>query len=237
LGQEFEFRVQGEGFAFAGLCSSWFFDDDAACARVGRASSVRLVEGLGVQAQHSGQPRRPTHTEGKGVRGVQEAARLAEYGVTQTEMDEAMTVLTNHYVQQAAQKDAMASSGWMKRIMAAIQAGDQVLSPVHKSQVGHRVPPSVRGACFCVACRPPPERVSRASLPPSISVPSPAPLFLALHPWLSAGPLSPALHLCPLRRPSGLILVLRSCVASLRLCADLAGLFCCVRSTQRSICV
>jgi len=67
--------------------------------------------------------------------GLQEAARLAEYGVTQTELDQATTMLTNHYAQQAVQKDAMASSGWMKRIMASVQAGDQVLSPVHKSQV------------------------------------------------------------------------------------------------------
>jgi len=67
--------------------------------------------------------------------GLQEAARLAEYGVTATELMEATTMLNNHYAQQAAQKDAMASSGWMKRIMSSVQAGDQVLSPELKSQV------------------------------------------------------------------------------------------------------
>mmetsp|Transcript_20105 Transcript_20105/g.66901 ORF Transcript_20105/g.66901 Transcript_20105/m.66901 type:complete len:1016 (-) Transcript_20105:2956-6003(-) len=77
----------------------------------------------------------PRHWKAALEIGLQEAARMAEHGVTEAELSQAVTTLVNHFAQQATLKNSLESSVWMRRIMECVQAGDQVMNAEKKFEI------------------------------------------------------------------------------------------------------
>jgi len=77
----------------------------------------------------------PRHWKAALEIGLAEAARMAEHGVTDAELSQAVTTLVNHFAQQATLKDSLESSVWMRRIMECVQAGDQVMDAQKKFEI------------------------------------------------------------------------------------------------------
>jgi len=61
--------------------------------------------------------------------GMQELARLSAFGVTESELNQAVTTLNNYFSSQSVMQDALESSTWMRRIMEAVNSGDQLMPP------------------------------------------------------------------------------------------------------------
>ena len=59
--------------------------------------------------------------------GMAEVARLSAFGVTESELNQAVTTLNNYFSTQAVMKDSLESSTWMRRIMEAVGNGDQMM--------------------------------------------------------------------------------------------------------------
>lgn len=60
--------------------------------------------------------------------GMGEAARLAAHGVTEGELMQTVTTLINYFGTQAVMKDSLESSTWMRRVMEAVNNGDQLMA-------------------------------------------------------------------------------------------------------------
>ena len=67
--------------------------------------------------------------------GMGEAARIAVHGVTEGELSQAMTTLNNYFTTQAAMRDSLESSTWMRRIMDCVSNGDQMMAPDVKQRL------------------------------------------------------------------------------------------------------
>ena len=82
-----------------------------------------------------------------------EAARLREHGVTEGELSQALTTLINYFATQAVMKDSLESSTWMRRVMDAVNNGDQMMRADQKLDILRTLAAGLSVQEVCVRAR------------------------------------------------------------------------------------